>query len=343
MDKSNLYILRTIDLALQSDIKIKFNPPVGCIIVKNNTIIGEGYHKEYGKAHAEVNATQYAIQHGFSVDDSDYYVSLEPCGHFGNTPPCAKLIAENKAKNVFYFEDDPNPITAGKGEEILKEAGINMCNIQPAHQSSLIDRFYINQINHRPKVILKFAQTIDGKMASSSKRIIISNPISARLVHRWRSESDGILIGSGTLEMDNPLLDNRLWFGESPHRFVIGKKWHKPLASYKLFHDDKKSTWLNTGTLQEKNIDTQHVENPVVWDNIWKMLYQNYGITNLLVEGGAQVLNSIINQGAFDEIRTITASTTIKEADIKAPILNGIRLIKEINLSGDHISWYVKS
>ncbi|MCO5276524.1 MAG: bifunctional diaminohydroxyphosphoribosylaminopyrimidine deaminase/5-amino-6-(5-phosphoribosylamino)uracil reductase RibD [Saprospiraceae bacterium] len=342
MDKSSLYILRTIDLALQSDIKIKFNPPVGCIIVKNDKIIGEGYHREFGKAHAEVNATQDAMQHGFSVQDSDYYVSLEPCGHYGNTPPCSKLIAENRAKNVYFYEDDPNPITAGKGEKILSESGIKLHNIQPAQQSSLIDRFYINQIHHRPKVILKFAQTADGKMGSSAKRIIISNPISARLVHRWRSECDGILIGSGTLEMDDPILDNRLWFGESPHRFVIGGKWHKHPASYKLFNDGKKSTWLNTGTLHEKNIDAQQVVTPVVWDNIWKMLYQSYGITNLLVEGGSQVLNSIIEQGAFDEIRTITSSTTIEEADIKAPTLKGVRLIKEMNLSGDQVTWYSK-
>ncbi|MCO6461463.1 MAG: bifunctional diaminohydroxyphosphoribosylaminopyrimidine deaminase/5-amino-6-(5-phosphoribosylamino)uracil reductase RibD [Saprospiraceae bacterium] len=342
MDQQELYILRTIDLASQADTRIKSNPPVGCVIVYGDRIIGEGYHRIYGQEHAEVNAVNDAIKHNQSISHSKYYVSLEPCGHHGKTPPCAELITTNKAESVYIFEEDGNPVTSSKGLKILEKAGIQWSVLRPDIDRNLLDRYHINLNHQRPKVILKFAQTADGMAASSKRRILISSTLTLRLVHKWRSECDGILIGTGTLNQDNPRLDNRYWIGEQPHRFVIGKNLNKPLKEYKMFCATGKSTWINTGDMKSEQVDVLPYNEAQDWNHLWKVLFEKYFITQLLVEGGPKILNSIISQGAFDEIRTLTSSGLIDDADIKSPEIKECIKYQSLNIGEDKINWYHK-
>ncbi|MBK7739151.1 MAG: bifunctional diaminohydroxyphosphoribosylaminopyrimidine deaminase/5-amino-6-(5-phosphoribosylamino)uracil reductase RibD [Saprospiraceae bacterium] len=342
MDKKHLYLQRAIDLALHAGSEIASNPPVGCVLVQGNHIIGEGWHKFYGGPHAEVNAIHDAIKSGHSPKGSEAYVSLEPCGHYGKTPPCAMLLAENRVRQVYIAEKDHHPITSGIGLKILSEQNIETETISTLESAHLLQRFYINHFEQRPYVILKFAQSKDGMMASTNRRIPISNPYSARLVHRWRSACDGILIGSGTLNTDDPLLNNRLWFGKTPHRFVIGKKLVKQPELYKMFKEPGKCTWLNTGDDVPASVEKKQVSAENTWSSIWKLLYQEYGITSLLVEGGTKVLQSIADEGVFDQVRIITSDISNDELNISSPSISGLRFLGEYRIASDTVRWYEK-
>lgn len=342
MDKKHLYLQRAIDLARQAGPEIKSNPPVGCVLVKDNHIIGEGWHKFYGGPHAEVNAINDAIHSGHSPEGSDTFVSLEPCGHYGKTPPCAMLLAKNKVSHVYIAERDHHPITYGIGIQILSDKKIKseICSTQES--ANLLKRFYVNHFDQRPYIILKYAQSINGMMASTHGRITISNPYTARLVHRWRTECDGILVGSGTLNTDDPLLNNRLWFGKGPHRFVIGKTFDRQPDQFRMFKEPGKATWLNTGSKISELVDMKALANDHNWMSIWKLLYQEYGITCLLVEGGPKVLQSIADEGLFDEVRVITSDLSSKELDISSPTFSGMHLWGEYRIGNDSVQWYEK-
>lgn len=342
MDQKELFLLRTIDLALQADLRIRSNPPVGCVLVRDSRIIGEGWHKIYGQAHAEVNAVRDAIQSGHQPDEqTEVYVSLEPCGHFGKTPPCASLIAQFHPSMVTIFERDAHPVTTGKGLEILATNGVKWQMGHPENEPSLLDRFYANNIEKRPWIILKYAQTADQKMASSIRRIRISDQYTARLTHKWRSQCDGILIGSGTLNTDDARLTNRFWTGPSPHRFVIGKHFDKNIREFSMFTDGGRSTWINTGSDTSEGVDTLEFRS-YQWQDLWHILYEKYNITCLMIEGGPAVLQSIADQGSFDEVRVITSSSKIEDADIASPVIAALKEVKKLKLVNDTVSWYRK-
>lgn len=224
MTNDELYMQRCLQLAQLAAGHTAPNPMVGAVLVHDGVIIGEGYHKQYGGPHAEVNCiNSVAEEHKHLIPSSFIYVSLEPCAHYGKTPPCADLIIRNKIPKVVVGCRDPFKQVDGKGIEKLVNAGIDVTvGVLEKECRQVNRRFFTFHTQHRPYVLLKWAQTGDGKIASySEERLLISNDISNKLVHKWRSEEAAILVGTNTALMDNPSLTNRLWSGKSPIRLVI--------------------------------------------------------------------------------------------------------------------------
>ncbi|HQW71326.1 MAG: bifunctional diaminohydroxyphosphoribosylaminopyrimidine deaminase/5-amino-6-(5-phosphoribosylamino)uracil reductase RibD [Saprospiraceae bacterium] len=341
-NNKDIFLLRSIDLANLADRDVKSNPPVGCVIVENDIIIGEGRHEKFGEAHAEVNAFKNATENGHNPgNNSEVYVTLEPCGHYGKTPPCAELISSFKPKAVHIFEKDSHPITADKGLELLKHNDIYFEFNEIKGQKSLLDRFYKNNLKKQPYIILKYAQTADQFMASSEGQIQISDQYTSRLSHKWRSLCDGILIGRNTLETDDPELTNRHWSGSSPQRFVVGNSFTKPLSSYKMFQGDNPAILITTNKSTFEGIKTVVVET-IDWNQIWSILYDQYSIYKLMVEGGSKLLQSVIDAGAWDEARVITSKNNVENGDISAPILSAQESYDNLQLINDSVQFFKK-
>src|SRR5690606_9876485 len=210
---------RCLELASLGAGQVAPNPMVGAVLVHNDRIIGEGFHKRFGEAHAEVNCINSVNENDRDlIPGSTIYVSLEPCAHFGKTPPCADLIIHERIPRCIVALRDPFPDVNGKGIEKLLAAGVDVkVGILEDEARELNKRFFRFHINHRPYIILKWAQTADGYIgAGEGQRLLISNEYSNRLVHRWRSEEAAILVGTRTAELDNPALTTRLWPGSSP-------------------------------------------------------------------------------------------------------------------------------
>jgi diaminohydroxyphosphoribosylaminopyrimidine deaminase/5-amino-6-(5-phosphoribosylamino)uracil reductase len=213
---------RALELARLGFGKVSPNPMVGCIIVCEGKIIGEGFHQQYGGPHAEVNAI-HSVKDKTLLKQSTVYVTLEPCAHYGKTPPCAKLLVEHLVKKVIISNVDPNPLVSGKGIEILRSAGIEVeTGLLEQEGLELNKRFFKSIRENAPYIILKWAQTADGFIARDDfDSKWISNKISRKLVHKWRSEEDAILVGKNTAKYDNPTLNVRDWVGKDPLRIVI--------------------------------------------------------------------------------------------------------------------------
>ena len=212
-----IYMHRALELARNGAGKVSPNPMVGCVIVHNGTIIGEGWHQQFGGPHAEPNAIA-AVNNQELLKDATLYVTLEPCAHFGKTPPCAHLIIEKQIPRVVVCNLDPNPLVAGKGIKLLKDAGIEVKTGILAQEGAFLNRRFFTYINHkRPFIILKWAETADGFVARENyDSKWISNALSRKLVHKWRTEEDAILVGKNTALYDNPQLTSRDWEGKNP-------------------------------------------------------------------------------------------------------------------------------
>ncbi|MGM9510624.1 bifunctional diaminohydroxyphosphoribosylaminopyrimidine deaminase/5-amino-6-(5-phosphoribosylamino)uracil reductase RibD [Larkinella sp. GY13] len=222
---------RALELAKLGRGHVSPNPMVGCVIVHNQRIIGEGWHRQYGGPHAEVNAVR-AVTDESLLPESTVYVTLEPCSHFGKTPPCADLLIAKRVKKVIVCNDDPNPLVAGKGLAKLRAAGIEVETGLLAERGRELNRRFFTFIEQqRPYLILKWAETADGFMAPADFRPIpISSPLSRQLVHKWRTEEDAIMVGTNTARHDNPQLNARLWSGRNPVRIVIDKHLQLPTS-----------------------------------------------------------------------------------------------------------------
>ncbi|MEO7768510.1 MAG: bifunctional diaminohydroxyphosphoribosylaminopyrimidine deaminase/5-amino-6-(5-phosphoribosylamino)uracil reductase RibD, partial [Ferruginibacter sp.] len=242
------YIHRCIELAEQGAGSVAPNPMVGAVLVYNNLIIGEGYHQQYGKAHAEVNCIKSVTnENKHLVERSTLYVSLEPCAHFGKTPPCADLIIAKNIPVVVVACRDSYEQVDGKGIRKLRAAGIEV--ITPVLESDALDlnkRFFTFHTRLRPYIILKWAQTANGKIGNSDgSRLMISNEITNREVHKWRSREASILVGTNTASKDNPSLTTRLWPGHHPLRLVIDKELKLP-RTLSLFDGKVKTIVFNS-------------------------------------------------------------------------------------------------
>ena len=318
---------RCLELALKASGAVAPNPMVGAVLVHRGRIIGEGYHRQYGQAHAEVNCINDAIAGGHTdkLLESELYVSLEPCAHFGKTPPCADLIIRHRIPRVIVGTRDPFPQVNGKGIEKLIAAGVDVqTGLLEKECLDLNKRFLTFHRLHRPYVILKWAQTADGFIAGAGKeRLLISNASSNRLVHRWRSEEPAILVGTRTALLDDPQLNTRLWPGNSPVRLVIDMELDLP-ASMHVFDGKVRTIVFNSikhemdgGNLEYYQVkgDTSLVE---------KILHalRNMRLQSLLVEGGAATLQSFIDEGAWDEARIITNPTMMTGGGLPAPVLS---------------------
>ncbi len=339
---------RCLELAKRGAGFVAPNPMVGAVLVYNDRIIGEGWHQQYGEAHAEVNAIHRAAQSGqMDLSQSTLYVSLEPCVHFGKTPPCTDLIIKYKIPKVVIGCRDPFKEVNGKGIEKLIAAGVEVeVGIMENECKSINKRFFTFHIEQRPYIILKWAQTADGKIAYPSHstggaRLLISNEYSNRLMHQWRSEEAAILIGTNTALLDNPELTNRLWPGNSPVRLVVDMQLRLP-DSLKIFNGEAKTILFNTSRQEEKgNLVYYKLEKDKnLIPQLMKALYQ-LKIQSVLVEGGARLLQSFIDDGTWDEIRIIHNNSLIIVTGLDAPKPENAIPIKSEELFSDTIETYM--
>ena len=324
MKKNELYINRCIELALKGAGKVSPNPMVGCVIVHKDKIIGEGYHKQYGGKHAEVNAIESVKDHSL-LKESILYVNLEPCSHHGKTPPCCELIAIKKIPKVVIGCKDYSKKVNGKGISYLERNNIKVIIHKSNNSKILNKRFFNFHKNNRPYIILKWAETKDGfidKIRRDNQKGInwISTENTKILVHKWRAEEDAILVGRNTVENDNPELTVREYKGNNPIRIVIDPDL-KLNHQYKIFNKSSKTIILNK--IQSKELDNViflNVENKNMIKSLMKYLYK-IGVISLIVEGGKKTIESFIDCNYWNEARVIQGNKKFKDG-IKAPNIN---------------------
>ncbi|HEX2846033.1 MAG TPA: bifunctional diaminohydroxyphosphoribosylaminopyrimidine deaminase/5-amino-6-(5-phosphoribosylamino)uracil reductase RibD [Chitinophagaceae bacterium] len=337
------FMQRCLQLARLGAGHVAPNPMVGAVLVHKGEIIGEGYHQLYGKAHAEVNCIEQAIANGHAdkFPGSVMYVTLEPCAHFGKTPPCANLIIHHHIPEVVIGSQDPFEQVDGKGIEKLQKAGVKVTTgVLEKECLELNKRFFTFHTLHRPYIILKWAQTADARIGTINRRLLISNEYSNRLVHKWRSEEQAILIGTNTALADNPELTTRLWPGKSPIRLVIDMELKLP-ASLKIFAPEGRVIVFNTHKQgKENNIDYYQVtEDTSIVHQILNAL-RHFNIQSVLVEGGAQLLQSFIDEDAWDEIRRIENLQLTAGHGLPAPIIRHAGLVSKLELGHDSIQFF---
>jgi len=304
--------------------KVAPNPVVGCVIVHDNIIIGEGYHQFYGGPHAEVNALK-QVENPDLLKKATVYVTLEPCSHFGKTPPCSELLIKSGVKNVVIGTRDSNPLVSGKGIDKLKKAGIDVIeNVLENECRKINRRFFTFHEKSRPYVILKWAQTSDGyldKQRSLDQIGInwITEPETKSLVHKWRSEEQAILVGRNTIMNDNPSLTVRDFSGKNPIRIVIDSQL--AISNMKNVFSDDAETLVFNRIKNEKigNIEWIKIQETNT-DLILKELYKR-GIQSVLVEGGSRTLQYFIIDNVWDEARVIVGNVQFG-GGVKAPVLN---------------------
>jgi diaminohydroxyphosphoribosylaminopyrimidine deaminase / 5-amino-6-(5-phosphoribosylamino)uracil reductase len=312
------YMRRALELAVISQGHVSPNPMVGCVIVRDGIIIGDGWHKVYGQAHAEVNAVNSVVEKT-SLEGSTVYVTLEPCSHFGKTPPCADMLIEKKVGRVVICNHDTNPLVGGKGMKKLQDAGIEVTSGVLENEGRDLNRRFFTYIEkQRPYIILKWAQTADGFIARENfDSKWISNELSRILVHKWRSEEDAILVGSNTTLHDDPQLNVRDWSGRNPIRIVLDR--HSKLPSTRKLFDGSQMTICYTENKNSKshNLEFVKIEDDDFINGVVKDLYQRK-IQSVMVEGGSEILNAFIKKDLWDEARVFTAPINF-EKGIKAP------------------------
>tara|TARA_Y100000589_G_scaffold136859_1_gene130935 strand:+ start:41025 stop:42071 length:1047 start_codon:yes stop_codon:yes gene_type:complete len=321
------YLQRCLDLAKNGKGRVAPNPMVGCVIVHNGKIIGEGYHREYGKAHAEVNAIN-SVKNKELLRESTLYVNLEPCAHYGKTPPCSNLIIENNIPKVVVGCIDSFSAVAGKGIEKMQKAGIDVTVGVLEKESLALNRaFFTFHNKKRPYILLKWAQTLDGFIdidRTSQKTTSdnwISNKFSKQLVHLYRSEIAGILVGKNTVMNDNPALTTRLIYGKSPIRLIID--FEQSIQESATVFNGEVPTVIFTSNPKENsgNITYIKVENKNdTIETVLNYCYQN-DIQSLMVEGGFQTLSLFIENNLWDEALVFVGEKTFGKG-LKAPEIN---------------------
>lgn len=333
------YMRRALELAQLGRGRVSPNPMVGCVVVYEDKIIGEGWHQQYGEAHAEVNAIN-AVADKSLLSKATIYVSLEPCSHFGKTPPCADLLVKHGVKEVIISVGDSNPAVAGRGIEKLQAAGVNVVTkILENEGRELNKRFFHFIEKERPYIILKWAETADGFIAQENyDSKWISNEYSRQLVHKWRSEEDAILVGRNTAAHDNPQLNVREWSGRNPVRIVIDR--FLKLSDKLLLFDKSQPTLLYNVLKHEEHPNLTLVridEQGFLW-HLLKDLHKRK-IQSVIVEGGLQTLQGFIDQGLWDEAR-VFKSTRAFGKGIPAPHFRGNLKFAE-DVMGDTLSTFV--
>ena len=336
------YMSRCIDIAEKIGTDVKTNPMVGALLEYNGKIIGEGAHERFGSHHAEVNAIQSVrTKNVHLIEKSTLYITLEPCFHYGKTPPCVQLILEKKIPKVVISCIDPNPKVAGQSIKLLRENGVEVIvGVLEEKGKNLLLPFLISMSQKRPYIILKYAQSQDGFMGKLDEQVWLTNPFSKRLVHKWRSEADAILVGKNTAILDNPQLTNRLYFGKNPTRILIDKNLETPMYYY--IYDESAQTIV-------PNSSANFVQNNIIFEKVnfdenflttfLHSLYEK-NIGKLIVEGGAQTLQHFINQNLWDEARVFSVPKLLHNGII-APQLPFSKLKKQIKISTDMIYIYV--
>lgn len=336
------YLNRCLQLAIQGAGHVSPNPMVGATIVKDGQVLGEGYHGQYGQAHAEVNAI-HQVKDKAELKASTLYVNLEPCSHHGNTPPCTERIIQAGIPRVVIGCRDDNEKVQGKGIHQLQEAGIQVTyGVLEAEARWINRRFLTYQQNSRPYIILKWAQTSDGFLADpvgNSKWI--SNPYSRIYVHKWRAEEDSIMIGYQTAVNDNPSLTARSWKGQNPLRIV--KDDDLSLSADKNLWDDQAETWLLNQKRDEesgRNRVMKISQNSTWIREILTELYKR-GCLSFIVEGGTKTLETFIKSDLWDEARVFTSKTCFRQG-LRAPKIGG-RCFDLIKILDDELRWIINN
>lgn len=328
---------RCIELAQNGAGSVSPNPLVGCVIVYNNQIIGEGWHKQFGLAHAEVNAIE-AVKDKSLLKESTLYVTLEPCSHFGKTPPCADLLVQYQFKNVVIGMFDPFKKVAGNGIEKLKAAGINVTVGVLAVECTFLNRRFIKFVTHqKPYVILKWAQTWNGYIAPDATKMSsaefenqrhITGRIVQKLVHKWRTQEDAIMVATNTALFDNPALNAREWSGKNPVRVLLDKNLRLP-NNLKLL-DGNTPTFVFTELHKQNQQNLTYIQLDFTKNWLNEMLSHLYqlNIQSLIIEGGTQFLNTVIESKLWDEAVVFSSPKTIING-VKAPVIDGIKIQHE--------------
>ncbi len=341
MIEEEKYMRRCIQLARNGLCNTPPNPMVGAVIVCGDRIIGEGYHVRFGEAHAEVNAIR-SVKDQSLLKRSTIYVSLEPCSHYGKTPPCADLIIEKEIPHIVIGCQDPFSEVSGRGIRKLKDAGRDVVTgVLEKECRNLINRFITFHTQKRPYITLKWAESSDGYIDIKRKDgqpVILSNSLSNMLTHKRRTEHSAILVGTNTALLDNPSLDVRNWYGRSPVRAVIDRRKKLPLT-LNLFNGNiltlvfTESPYPPLHNVEYIPIDFSRDILPEVLENLYAR-----GLQSLLVEGGTQLLQSFINAGLWDEI-FVEKSPKNLFTGVKAPEMTGKEehdIIKAFNRNFDH-------
>ncbi|WP_411894811.1 bifunctional diaminohydroxyphosphoribosylaminopyrimidine deaminase/5-amino-6-(5-phosphoribosylamino)uracil reductase RibD [Winogradskyella sp. A2] len=326
MKKHEYYIKRCLQIAVNALGTSRPNPMVGSVIVHDNNIIGEGYTNPYGGAHAEVNAIK-SVKDKSKLAESILYVTLEPCSHFGKTPPCSDLIIDHIIPKVVIGCIDDNPEVAGKGIAKLKASG---CNVTVGILEDMCKkhhkRFFTFHNEKRPYIILKWAETSDGFIApitkNEQKPVWITNQYSRQLVHKWRAEEQAILVGTNTVKEDNPSLTVRDWDGQNPVRVVTDINENLS-HNFSVFNDRAKTLVISSSIID--------FEKPVA-NQVCQFLY-NKNINSIIIEGGAKTLQTFIDEGLWDEARIFTGDIQFNNG-LQAPKLKG-ELVSETKILND--------
>lgn len=319
------------------------NPMVGSVIVHNDRIIGEGWHRKAGEPHAEVRAVQ-SVTNPELLKEATLYVSLEPCSHFGKTPPCSDLILEKGIPNIVVGTVDPFAAVAGKGIQKLREAGRTVVvGVLERECQELNRRFFTFHNKQRPYIILKWAQTADGFIAplkkETQKPVWISNTYARQKVHQWRSEEQAILVGTKTVLDDNPQLNTRDWYGNAPVRIVLDREG-KIDHTYRVL-DGTQPTLVITEA-KKKGSDERVVYQNCIFDSslpqqIARILYQK-GLQSVIIEGGAKTLQLFIDAGLWDEARVFESAEQWGQG-IHAPRLEAL-CVRSEKIENNNLTWY---
>lgn len=349
MELHTAMMQRCLQLARKGEGHTASNPMVGAVVVHGGKIIGEGYHRQCGGAHAEVNAIA-SVREPALLPHSTLYVSLEPCNHYGKTPPCTELIISKKIPRVVVATPDPNPQVAGKGIERMRRNGIEVdVGLLEEEARELNRLFFANQRYRRPYIFLKWAQSSDGFMdhcrtlEEQTPPVRISNDLTQTLVHKLRTEVQGILVGTRTALLDNPRLNARKWFGNHPVRMVIDRENRLPDTAHLL--DGSIPTLVFTASVPVNRPHPERVRyvpiefNKNTNEQILKYLHQE-GMASILVEGGATLLHSFILQHLWDEA-WIEISEKQLFSGIRAPQIDGIKV--GITRYSESVEFHLKS
>ena len=334
-------MFRCLELANLAAGKVAPNPMVGAVLVNNVKIIGEGYHQKFGEAHAEVNCINSVRKEDKNlVEKSTLYVSLEPCSHFGKTPPCTDLIIKNKIPKVVIGCKDVFKEVDGKGIRKLQEAGIEVITgVLEKECRELNKRFFTFHLEQRPYIILKWAESANEKIGIDAGRVLISNEYTNRLVHKWRSEEAAILVGRKTALKDDPSLTTRLYPGDNPIRCVTDNDLTLP-PWLTLFDRTTPTIIFNLlKEAKEKNIKWVKLKDGDVATLVTSMYHQD--IQSVIVEGGATLLQSFINARLWDEARVIRNEQLTIEKGIDSPALKNAALVQQEKYFSDTVSYFL--
>lgn len=348
MRNHELYMNRCLELALLGSGYVSPNPLVGAVVVYEDKIIGEGWHQKIGSAHAEVNAIN-DVKDKHLLPLSTLYVNLEPCAHTGKTPPCAQLIIESKIPKVVVAISDPNPLVAGKGIQLLKEAGVEVIfGILEKEATDLNKRFLCGIQKKRPYVILKWAQTQNGFLSPDASQMSkeqfeeerhITGLVVQKLVHKWRTQEDAIMVGTQTAITDNPALNARAWKGRAPVRIVLDRQLRLP--SILKILDGTQVTYILNASKNEQQGNNHFIQ--VDFEANWFLqaleILHKQGIQSIVVEGGSKLLHHILAIQLWDEAQVFYSPKHISTG-VPAPRISG-QLHDTFDLDGMCLNLYL--